>query len=119
MGTTARSSVAASATSTAQRASAAGAAAGRPRRGAADGVTPLSLAHELVPVLGRLLRWLRGGSDGDEEGTVWDLLADWQYGDGGRLHGSAIARDQQERAVEEVAERGDDLAAAESEAERR
>lgn len=82
-------------------------------------MTPLTPAHELAPVLGRLLRWLRGGSESDDEGTVWELLADWQYGDGGRLQGSAIARDQQERAVEDVAERGDDLAAAESEAERR
>lgn len=79
-------------------------------------------------VLRRLLAWLRGdpeepgldggdhdGTDGngrDGEGTVWDVMPDWAYGDGGRLQGSDLARDEQERALEGVAEQAERLSEA-------
>jgi hypothetical protein len=61
-------------------------------------------------MLRRLLAWLT--DDPDREGDLWDLVPDWQYGHGGRLHGGGIARDEQESAVEDVAERGEELAEA-------
>jgi hypothetical protein len=82
-------------------------------------------------MLRRLLAWLRGGgtddrsggddrsdwsggddddrSGDDDDGTVWDAMPDWAYGSGGRLQGGDLARDEQERAVEEVAEQGEKL----------
>jgi hypothetical protein len=82
-------------------------------------------------MLRRLLTWLRRAAGGDrpdgegvrersratdddrsrddDDGTVWDAMPDWAYGGGGRLQGSDIARDAQERAVEEVAEQGEKL----------
>jgi hypothetical protein len=82
-------------------------------------------------MLRRLLAWLRGGgtggrtngddrshwssaddadrSNGDDDSTVWDAMPDWAYGGGGKLQGGDLARDAQERAVEEVAEQGEKL----------
>lgn len=73
----------------------------------------LWVGREAPAVLGRLVAWLstpRG--DGDGEGTVWDVMPDWSYGSGGRLQGGDIARDDQERAVEAVAEQGERLSEA-------
>lgn len=52
----------------------------------------------------RLRSWI-GSSD--EEGSVWDLTPDWQYGFAGRLHGGGDARAEQEEAVQDVAERAE------------
>lgn len=81
-------------------------------------MTLLSPASRRPGMLRRLLAWLRGGEDrrrvadrrsGDDDSTVWDAMPDWAYGGGGRLQGGDLARDEQERAVEEVAEEGERL----------
>lgn len=41
------------------------------------------------------------------------MIPDWQYGSGGCHHGGDIARDRQERAVEDVAEQAAELREAE------
>jgi hypothetical protein len=57
-------------------------------------------------LLGRLLAWLRpgdrgGGSENGGSNSVWNLVPSWQYG-GRYAESGGLARDSQEKALQEI-----------------
>lgn len=76
------------------------------------GLLDPAVAAVVVAVLAIPVLWLaRGRSAGRksaEEGTVWDLIPSRQYG-GRHVESGGLSRDEQERALRDVAERADEM----------
>ncbi|MFC4450080.1 hypothetical protein [Halorussus aquaticus] len=60
-------------------------------------------------MLTRLFAWLRSrGSSDDADGTVWDAIPSWQYR-GRHSESGGATRYEQERAIDDVQRRADEL----------